>query len=103
MWWFGPPAGFLLAALLLAAGCGAADPAVPPDAPPTTPPPPAAEAADGPVRRAVEELCGEGTELISANATETEEGVLIFLCVRRGEDVRVEHWLWREGQLLRLE
>lgn len=96
---FGPPAGLFLAALLFAAGCGTVGSTALPDRPR---PFPAAEESSGPIRRAVEEAC-DGAELISASATETEEGVLIFLCVRRGEDVRVEHWLWREGQLLRLE
>ena len=94
-------AGLFLAAMLFAAGCGAAasEPAVP------LPPAPSAPLPDEipePVRRALartEERRGRA-ELIAVSVTPSGEGLAVLLCVRAGEGVYADRYLWRDGRLL---
>ena len=93
-------AGLFLAAMLFAAGCGAAasEPAAP------LPPAPSAPLPDGipePVRRALartEERRGR-TELIAVSVTPSGEGLAVLLCVRAGEGVCADRYLWRDGRV----
>lgn len=93
-------AGLLLAAMLFAAGCGPAAPGAPaalPQSPASLP-----AGFPEPVERALartEARRGEA-ELVAVSVTPSGEGLVVLLCVRTGEGVRADRYVWRDGRLL---